>query len=169
MAKYLNLVSGKVKEATPITTSAGAGYASKIPQTDGSGRLDSSLMPVGFGSETKTITASEALSAGDLVNIHNSTGLKVRKADATSPSKPAHGFVLSSVSNGASATVYYGNLNTALSGLTVGDELYLSSSTPGGVSATPPSSAGHIVQRVGVATGSTEALMEIDGNFIELA
>lgn len=169
MAKYVALVSGKLKETTPITSSAGAGDASKIPQTDGSGRLDSSLMPVGFGSETKTITASENLAAGDLVNIHNSTGLKVRKADASSPSKPAHGFVLASVTSGASATVYYGNLNTQLSGLTIGDELFLSASTPGAVTATPPSTAGHIVQRVGVATGTTEALMEIDGNYVELA
>jgi hypothetical protein len=169
MAKYVAQVLGKLKEISPITSSAGAGDASKIAQTDGTGRFDSSLMPIGFGSETKSITASEALSAGDFVNIHNSTGLKVRKADASSPSKQAHGFVLASVSSGAAATVYYGNLNTAVSGLTVGDELYLSGSTPGGVTATPPSTAGHIVQRIGVATTTTEMLVEIDGNPVELA
>lgn len=169
MAKYVALVSGKLKEVAPISSSAGAGDAAKIPQTDGTGRLDSSLMPAGFGAETKTITASEALSAGDYVNVHNSTGLKVRKADASSPSKQAHGFVLAAVSNGASATVYYGNINNVLTGLTVGDELYLSGTTPGGVTATPPSTAGHIVQRLGVATATTEMLVEIDGNPVELA
>jgi hypothetical protein len=169
MAKYVSLTAGKLKEVSPISTSAGAGDAAKIPQTDGSGRLDSSLMPVGFGAETKSITASEALSAGDFVNVHSSTGLKVRKADASSPSKQAHGFVLAAVSSGAAATVYYGNLNTAVSGLTVGDEVYLSGTTAGGVTATPPSTAGHIVQRIGVVTATTEILVEIDGQPVELA
>jgi hypothetical protein len=168
MAKYIALISGKMKEIAGLVTSAGAGDAGKIPQLDGSGRLDNSLMPVGLGAETKTIQASENLAAGDMVNVFNSSGLRVRKADASSPSKQAHGFVLASVTSGQNATVYYGNINTQLSGLTVGDELYLSGSAAGTLTPTPPTTAGHIVQRVGVATAATEALIEI-GLPVELA
>lgn len=160
MAKYLALINGRIKEVLGLSTSAGSADAGKIPELDGSGRLDSSMMPVGFGSETKVIQASENLAAGDFVNVFNSTGLRVRKADASN-GRIAHGFVLNSVTSGQNATVYYGNLNTAVSGLTIGNELYLSGSTAGTVTATPPSTSGHIVQRLGVATGTTEMLVEI--------
>lgn len=160
MAKYIALITGKLKEVAGLVTSAGAADAGKIPELDGSGRLDSSMMPVGFGSETKVIQASENLAAGDFVNVFNSTGLRVRKADASN-GRIAHGFVLNSVTSGQNATVYYGNLNTAVSGLTIGNELYLSGTTAGTVTATPPSTSGHIVQRLGVATGATEMLVEI--------
>jgi hypothetical protein len=168
MAKYIALISGKLKEVTGQATSAGAGDAGKIPQLDSSGRLDNSMMPPGLGAETKTIVASENLAAGDFVNVHVSAGLKVRKADASGgPAKKAHGFVLASVTSGQNATVYYGNINTAATGLTVGDELYLSA-TPGVATATPPNTAGHIVQRIGVATATTEILVEI-GQEVEIA
>ena len=48
----------------------------------------------GGGADTGTVTTSEALAAGDLVNIWNSSGAKARKADATTAGKEAHGFVL---------------------------------------------------------------------------
>lgn len=160
MAKYIALITGKLKEVAGLVTSAGAADAGKIPELDGSGRLDSSMMPVGFGSETKVIQASENLAAGDFVNVFNSTGLRVRKADASN-GRIAHGFVLNSVTSGQNATVYYGNLNTAVSGRTIGVEQYLSASTAGAVVETPPSGSGHTVQRLGVATGATEMLVEI--------
>jgi hypothetical protein len=168
MAKYVALIAGKLKEVSGLSTSAGAGDAGKIPQLDGAGRLDSSMMPVGFGAETKTIVASENLAAGDFVNVHVSAGLKVRKADASGgPAKKAHGFVLAAVTSGQNATVYYGNINNAVSGFTAGDELFLSA-TPGVATATPPSTAGHIVQRIGVATATTEILVEF-GQEVEIA
>jgi len=136
-----------------VTTSSGAGDTGKVVALDGSGKIDNTMMPTGVGADTATITASEALSAGDLVNIHNSTGAKVRKADATTAGKEAHGFVLSSVSNGASATVYFEGSNTSVTSLTPG--VYYLSTTAGGVTATAPSSSGNVVQRVGFATSST--------------
>jgi hypothetical protein len=160
--KYVALVSGKLKEVAALVTSAGAGDANKIVALDGNGRLDSSVMPVGYGSETKTIAASENLAAGDFVNIHVSSGLKVRKADASGgAAKKAHGYVLASVTSGQNATVYYGNINNSVSGFTAGDELYLSASVPGAATTTVPSTAGHIVQRLGVATATTEILVEL--------
>lgn len=136
-----------------VTTSSGAGDTGKVVALDGSGKIDNTMMPTGVGADTATITASEALSAGDLVNIHNSTGAKVRKADATTAGKEAHGFVLSSVSNGASATVYFEGSNTSVTSLTPG--VYYLSTTAGGVTATAPSSSGNVVQRVGFATSAT--------------
>lgn len=159
---YLDLVSGKWKQILAIVTSAGAADGNKLVGTDSSGRIDSSVMPVGFGSETKVILASEALAAGDFVNIYSNAGvLSVRKADATNPLKEAHGFVLAAVASAANATVYYGNLNTAQTGMTIGVDQFLSNTTPGRATATVPATSGHIVQQLGVANSATEMLVEI--------
>ena len=135
------------------TTSAGAGSAAKLVALDGSGRIDTTMMPVGIGADTVAITASENLAAGDFVNIHDATGAKVRKADATTAGKEAHGFVLASVTSGQSATVYFEGTNTAVSGQTAGP-VFLGT-TPGLAVATAPSGSGNIVQRIGFATGAT--------------
>lgn len=140
------------------TTSAGAADAGKIPALGGDGRLDTTFMPPGIGADTKIIAASEALAAGDFVNVWNSTGAKVRKADATTSGKEAHGFVLAAVSNGANATVFFEGPNTAVSGQTPGP-VYLST-TAGLATATPPSATGNVVQRIGVAVGATEINFE---------
>lgn len=139
-----------------VLSSAGAADSGKIPALDAAGLLDSSFMPVGVGADTSPITASEALTAGDFVNIHISSGIKVRKADATTAGKEADGFVLSSVSNGATATVYFRGSNTAVSGLTAGTE-YVLSTTAGGVVAvaSAPSGSGNVNQRLGKASSST--------------
>lgn len=150
--KYLYNNSGQITEKAAIQTSAGAGDVGKIPALDAAGRLDSSMMPVGLGADTASITASEALSAGDLVNVWNSTGAKVRKADASTAGKEAHGFVLAAVSSAASATVYFEGTDTGVTGLTPGVQ-YLST-TPGTASATAPSGSGNVVQRVGFATAA---------------
>jgi hypothetical protein len=157
--KYIYNSSGNLAEKEAKVTSAGAGDAGKIPALDAAGKLDNSLMPVGIGAETKSIVASENLSAGDFVNIYNDTGTaKCRKADAAT-GKPAHGFVLSAVTATESATVYLEGTNTQLTGLTVG-EYFLSGSTPGGAVATPPTTSGYIVQKIGVALSATELSFE---------
>jgi hypothetical protein len=74
-------------------------------------------MPTGIGADTASITASEALAAGDLVNIYDSTGAKCRKADASTSGKEAHGFVLAAVESAASATVYFEGSNTQVTGI----------------------------------------------------
>jgi hypothetical protein len=134
-------------------TSAGAGDAAKVVQLDGTGRIDSTMMPVGIGADTVAITTSEALAAGDFVNIHNSAGAKARKADATAAGKPAHGFVLAGFGSGASATVYFEGLNNQVSGQTPGD-VFLQT-TAGAAGSTPPSGAGNVVQKLGVAVSAT--------------
>src|SRR5512139_3232941 len=99
--KYLYNNSGVLTEKTAIQSSAGAGDAGKIPALDAGGKLHSSMMPTGTATETDDITASEALSAGDFVNIYDSAGAKCRKADATTAGKEAHGFVLAAVNQDA--------------------------------------------------------------------
>lgn len=150
--KYIIQSSGTLTEKQSPQTSGGAGDVGKLPALDASGRLDVTFMPTGIGADTATITASEALAAGDLVNVWNSTGAKVRKADATTAGKEAHGFVIASVISTGSATVYFEGTNASVTGLTPGVQ-YLST-TAGTASSTPPSGSGNVVQRVGFATAA---------------
>ncbi len=160
MAKYLTNAAGTITEVSTITTSAGAGDVGKIPGLDSSGRLDTSVMPSGIGADTASITASEALAAGDFVNVWNSSGAKVRKADASVAGKEAHGFVLAAVSNATNATVYFEAANTQVTGMTPGN-VFLSATTPGLATSTAPSGAGQVVQRLGVATSATSINVEV--------
>lgn len=135
------------------TTSAGAADVGKIPQLDSSGRVDSTVLPVGIGADTAAITTSEAIASGDFVNIWNSSGAKVRKADATVAGKEAHGFVLVGVGSAATATVYLEGTNTAVTGQTPGN-VFLST-TAGLATGTSPSGSGNVSQRIGIATSAT--------------
>lgn len=136
-----------------VGTSAGAGDSGKLPSLDGSGRLDNSFMPVGIGADTASISTSETLAAGDFVNIWDSTGAKVRKADATTAGKEAHGFVLSAFTHPTTATVYFEGTNTAVTGKTPGVQFL--QTTAGTSGSTAPSSSGNVVQKLGVATSAT--------------
>ncbi len=136
------------------TSSAGAGDAGKVVALDGSGRIDETMMPVGIGADIVSLTASENLAAGDFVNVYDNIGTpNCRKADATTAGKEAHGFVLDAVTSGNPASVYFEGSNTSLSGLTAGP-VYLST-TAGQSTATAPSAAGNVVQRIGVAVAAT--------------
>lgn len=139
-------------------SSAGAGDAGKIAQLDSAGRLDVTMMPVGIGADTASVTTSEALAAGDFVNIWNSSGAKARKADATVAGKEAHGFVLTAVASGAQATVYFEGTNTQVSGQTPGPVFLQTTAGVGGP--TVPSASGNVVQQVGVAVSATAVNFE---------
>ena len=152
--KYLKNNSGTITEEAAVQSSAGAGDAGKIIALDAAGKIDNTMMPTGIGADTALIAASEALSAGDLVNIYNSSGAKCRKADASTSGKEAHGFVLAAVDSGNNATVYFEGTNTQVTGQTPWP-VFLSAANPGLATATAPSSAGNVVQRVGFATGTT--------------
>jgi len=153
--KYIANSSGTLTEVVTLQTSAGAGDAGKIAALDAAGRFDLTMMPVGIGADTAVIVAFEALSAGDLVNVFDSAGaFKVRKADASTTGKEAHGFVLAAVLITANATVYFEGSNTQVSALTPGVK-WLSTSTPGLTQASAPTVAGQTVQAVGFATSAT--------------
>jgi hypothetical protein len=160
--KYIALVGGRQTQKEALVTSAGAGDAGKIPALDAAGKLDDSLMPSGVGAQVKVLAASETLAAGDVVNVWNDGGTaKVRKADATAAGKEAHGYVLAGVTSGADATVYFDDELTGLSGLTPGARYYLGT-TPGAVTATAPSATGNIVQKVGVALGTSSIIFDVE-------
>jgi len=158
-SKFLALVSGRVREVFATVASSGALDDGKIVALGTDGRLDNSVMPVGIGVETKSIQASESLSAGDLVNIWSSGGdFRVRKADATAAGKEANGFVLSSVNSGTQANVYLEGTVTGLAGLTPGR--YYLSTTPGQITSVPPNGSGNVVQYVGNAVSTSEITFE---------
>lgn len=178
--RFLASVAGRIKMIATVATSAGATDADKIPSTnasgvldptllnaattgankipllDGSGRLDPSTMPTGIGQDAASIVASETIAAGALVNVWNNSGTpNVRNADGTAEGKEANGFVLAGVSASASATVFFEGRITGLTGLTPGARQYLSASTPGTATATAPTTAGNVVQYIGVAVSAS--------------
>lgn len=162
MAKFLKRGStGLPTEEAAVSSSSGAGDAGKIPELDGGGRLSSTMMPSGFGADTRVVTAGETLAAGDVVYI-DSAG-EAFKADANTESKAAIGFVLAGITAAATGTVYLGSgIITGLSGLTAGSRYFLSNSTPGGVAlySSLTLGAGDIAQMVGHALSTTELYFE---------
>ena len=154
--KYIALIGGKLKEVVATVISSGVAEANKIVALDSSGKLDVSVMPSGIAAEVVICATSENLTAGQFVNLYDNSGvITARKADATTNTKMAHGFVLASTTSPADTTVYLeSSQNSAVTGLTVGADYYLHT-TPGAVTTTPPSSAGNIVQYIGRATSAT--------------
>lgn len=134
--------------------SAGSGDAGKTVLLNGQGKLDQTMMPTGIGADVGIVTASEDLAAGDFINIYSDGGSpKVRKADATTAGKEAHGFVLEAVTANDPATVYFEGTNNQVTGQTPG-VVYLST-TAGRATATAPSGSGNVVQRIGIAISAT--------------
>lgn len=160
MANYLtqDRTTGRQKEVAAEAVGGSGAASGKIPQLDGNGRIPATMMPAGIVADTEVITASEALAAGDFVNIHNSAGAKVRKADATTAGKEAHGFVLAAVANGAAATVYFEGANDQVTGQTPGP-VFLAAS-PGLAASAPPNASGNIQQSLGVAVSATKINFE---------
>lgn len=149
--KYLNLVSGI---PTQIAATETGPAAEVIVATTAAGTIDPSLLP-GSISGAVSIVTSENLAAGAFVNIYNNSGTPTaRNADASVAGKPANGYVLAGTTSPAAAQVYGGGVNTAVSAVT-GGEVYLSDVTPGGFTSTPPSTSGHVVQRIGSGATTT--------------
>jgi hypothetical protein len=152
--RFLGLVNGITTWFTAITNSSGVADAGKILATDSSGKIDQSFMPAGIGAATEVMVASEALVAGDFVNIWLDMGTrKARKADSSNSDRVANGFVLNAVSANANATVILQGVNTALSGLTVGTKYFLG--TSGTATTTAPTASGSSIQSLGFAVSAT--------------
>lgn len=137
-----------------VTVSAGAADVGKALVLDASGKVDLSVLPLGIAADTRSITTSEILAAGDFVNIWNSTGAKVRKADATVAGKHAMGFVVAAFGSGVPATVYFEGTNSNVVGQTPGD-VFLHT-TAGLATTTAPTGVGNVIQPIGFATSPTE-------------
>ena len=152
--KYLQLGSAGVEEKAATDSSAGIANAGDVVALDSTGKLPLNMLPSGIGPATKSIVASEAITAPALVNIWNDAGTaKIRKADAAT-NKQANGFILASVASAAAAAVYFEGEVTGMSGLTAG-KVWLSATVPGATQAAIPTATGHIAQSVGWATSAT--------------
>lgn len=164
MAKFIKINTGGSFEEEETANVGGVSAANKVPNLDAEGKLALTMMPSGIGADTDEIMASEALAAGDFVNIWDDGGTaKLRKATADALGKRAHGYVLVGVALGETALVYYEGPNNQLTGLTPGATYFLDSVNPGKVvtSTGLSTTSGHIVQEVGVAVSATKINVEI--------
>jgi hypothetical protein len=110
----------------------------------------------GTGGIVAAIQASENLAAGAIVNVWNSSGARIRNANATDNTKPAHGFVLAAVTSGNIGIFYgAGNIDTGLTGMTPGDTQFLDV-TNGNITNAAPGAAGNLVQVLGVALSASK-------------
>ena len=148
--RFLSILNGATTLFTAIASSVGVGDASKIIMTGTDGRVHGSFMPLGVGAQTITATTTEALAAGDFVNVVTAGA---RKAD-NSNGRVAVGFVLTAFASGVPATIYTSGLNTARSGLTAGTLYFLG--VGGAETATSPDNvSGRICQALGIGLNST--------------
>lgn len=109
-----------------------------------------------------SVVASEAMTAGTLVNVWNDGGApKARKADATAEGKEASGFVLADVAAGANAIVSNKGTVSGLTSMTPGARQYLAK-LPGLRTETAPSAVGNVVQFVGIAMSESELAFELN-------
>lgn len=166
--KYVKYLNGELALQAASVTSTGVANDGDLVALDSSGKLDVSVLPTGVGPEVAILVATEALNAGDYVNIWNDAGTpKVRLAD-NSNGRRAHGYVKASVSISANATVYFEGDNDSLSSLVAGGDVYLG--TAGGVIQTPlaETAVGSISQKLGVARAATIVSTDIDKTIIQL-
>ena len=159
---FFAMVAGKLTRVFGIQSSAGASDGGKIPALDDTGRLSTTMMPVGVGPATQNVVTSEAIGAGKYVNLYSNAGVITARLADNSNAREAHGFVVTAFSSGATALVYpMDSPNTALSTLTPGAEYWLG--TAGGVLSTPldatdAGNAGKVSQQLGVAKSATEMI-----------
>lgn len=152
MGDYVRRTTTGLQEGAAVNSSAGEDDSDKLVKLDAQGKINDNMLPPGVGEDDFEAEASEALAAGDFINLFDDAGtLKMRKADASN-GRRAHGFVVESVSSAATGTAFGGGyINDQLTGLTVGAVYYLST-TAGTVATTGPAgAANHIHQEVGFA------------------
>ena len=160
MAKFIKQSAGVMAEEATVQTSAGAGDSGKVPNLNASGEIDITMIPSIVGAETIDLEATEALAAGDLVNIFDDAGTaKARLADASDISTQANGFVISPILALATGTIFLEGTNDQLSGLTPGTTYFLSE-TPGAITLTAPTTSTAILQQVGRSHSATKLSFE---------
>jgi len=133
---FIRLVAGKLKAIQATVISSGAGNDGDLLALDATGKIDTSVLPVGVGPDTKVLPVSEVagIGVGDYVNIFDNAGTESVRLSDNSNGRAAHGFVKAAFADAANATVYFEGSNTDLSGLTSG-RVYLG--VAGGVIQTP--------------------------------
>jgi|SRR5579885_2140746 len=119
--------------------------------------------------DTISLTNGDAGShaIGDIVYISAADTAKKAKADAGA-TVPAVAVATGTIGNGASGTYQTSGILSGLSGLTAGAVYFLSDATAGAMTTTAPTTAGHYVQKLGVAISATEFMIDIDLDYILL-
>lgn len=109
------------------------------------------------------LPVSEAVAAGDLLNIYNSGGAYARKASkAAGTKKPARAVALEAGASGATIKVCFG-FHLLTGSFTPGTELYLG--VAGAVATTKTLVVGEVSQSVGIAVSSAQALIYFGAPF----
>ena len=108
-------------------------------------------------------TAFQDITDGDALFMRTSDGQvgKASAADGTLENATVIGFANSTVSANSSVKVIVVGLKT-LSSLNPGDLFFLSDSTAGAITTTPPSGTGKAVTRVGEASTATDFAIHIE-------
>ena len=108
-------------------------------------------------------TAFQDITDGDALFMRTSDGQvgKASAADGTLENATVVGFANSTVSANSSVKVVVIGLKT-LSSLNPGDLFFLSDSTAGAITTTPPSGAGKAITRVGEASTATDFAIHIE-------
>jgi hypothetical protein len=146
-------------EGVPLTARADLNFVGAGVVASDTGGVSTITIP-GGSAVTKSFTATEAVNAGNAINVWwAGAQFEARLADASIVGREAVGYVLTGAALGASAIVFFGGINTQLAGLNANETLFLSE-TAGVITATPPSSSGSIVQRLGKSLSDTEMIFE---------
>jgi hypothetical protein len=127
--------------------------------------VDGELVGIG-GAGIVKITAGENLAANDLVYISTGTGNdsgrtagRIYKVDASNDDRTdVLGFVTKVATAGNIAEVQVSGIMKGFSSLTPG-KLYYASITPGAISVTPPSANQQWIVAIGLASSSTEIVL----------
>ena len=128
--------------------------------------VDGELVSIG-GAGIVKLTAGENISANDQVYISTGTGNdsartagRIYKADASNDDRAdVLGFAPKAITSGAIGEVQTSGNLTGLSGLTAGKIYYTSASTPGLITATPPSADGQWIVPSALAVSSSEIVI----------
>lgn len=151
--KYLRIndSTGAVEERAPATA-GGTGNENRILETDGTGRIPASAMPVGVAPEVKIGNAFETIAANALVYF-KSDGT-VANASNVSGGHYAQGWAANGGIAGDPITVNFEATVTGLSGLTPEGMCFLGAA--GAITQTVITGAGTLFQEVGFAISATE-------------
>lgn len=162
MADKYNRISGSgLVETAGTVTSAGVGNAGNILALDANGLIDPSCMPSGITPDQISGTSNGAITAKDMCYVE-AAGTIARSTAAAGTPKGAMGWALTSVATGQPITIQLEGKIVGLSALTVGSTYFLSNTTPGGITTTPPSATGELWQPIGQALSATVLNFEPD-------
>jgi hypothetical protein len=127
--KFITIDStGKKILRGAVDSSLGSADSGKIVGLNVDGKVDISMIPTAVGKVGCNFTLSEAITAGDWVNVFtDGTDYKVRLADITDSAKVCHGYATATGIAGDSVLIMFEGLNSYLSttGLVNGSSYFL--------------------------------------------